>query len=44
MTRGQYMAMCAIGFIAVFALLQSVRLAERIEGGGIIPKNTAIAI
>lgn len=44
MTRGQYLAMCAIGIVAVFALLQSVRLAQRLEGGGILPKNTGITI
>lgn len=33
MTRGQYIAMCAIGFVAVIAFLQGARIQQRLYGG-----------
>lgn len=31
MSRSQYLAMCAIGFLALAAFLQGVELAKRLE-------------
>lgn len=38
MTRGQYLAMCLIGAVAVVAYLQSYRLAAALTGAGVIRK------
>lgn len=40
MTRGQYIAMCAIGFIAVLALVQGLSLQQRLSGGSGLKRST----
>ena len=38
MTRGQYLAMCLIGAVAVVAYLQSLRVAAALSGAGVVIK------
>lgn len=43
MTRGQYLAMCAIGFVALGAFLRVTELQRRLNGGpGFAPSNKPV--
>jgi hypothetical protein len=47
MTRGQYIAMCIIGAVAIIAYLESQRVAAALNsmmngGGGSVPNRPAI--
>lgn len=44
MTRGQYLAMCCIGAVAVIAFLQTVQLTKRLSGGGVVARDTSPVI
>lgn len=43
MTRGQYLAMCGIGFVAVLAFLQGLNIQQRL-GGVPVKRNTSTLV
>jgi hypothetical protein len=42
MTRGQYIALCIIGGVAVVAYLQSYQIAQALKRSGIMPQSPSL--